>query len=849
MSSETDDDDIEDDLLEDESILQEAMEEEDVSEQPVEIIEIMQQPVEVLPQGDAQEDLLEQIALLKAELEITKSELRTAKSTNRSHRSRQRKEFRIQKPAEMSNANYVSELADGFLSVFAATRSKKKKKVLSQEFFSALEKDTCFGERIVEYGKNHYRTKVFDPFSVLRMMDLEGGKLNYDAIGLLRTLETKGQKYTRNTLIPSVGELKKVARLVEDFGKYIAPFTCGVTDQGAEKVEFEPADVVKILLEAADLLGLDRKVILSQAIDGSRFSKHIGFILYGLKLNDYAAKCPWTKKPMFTPDGTGKNVSMLQSKNCQIAIKIVIGKEDAAIYSEFKKLMEEVTAFKGFQIGEGDERRTADVAIDTVCTDLSATWKGTGKGGACKVCTYFCACCATQSNNVQKANPVLCERWCQLQHGEEHGWSCFHKEFLTEEVVSRNEEELENLLNVTINERLKEQETWLPNCKLGVSDDPRIPTSMSRQDPTSIHYDVSEVSQQNRASYSKLVNNDLKQRDLSIRGALNERRKRLLEAMLEEKKIRLLQEAIEHGNRGRATALFTTLNNPPCILHMHNRIALKKLTVVLKHGLSNALAGHLDEKMFSLEEVGTLRESTKKRFDKFVSKVEALFNTEIWGTNFAPCHWHLPVDPREKTILTLCLDNERCKRAIDSFDLLIDFALIPANQPEVYKECVAHFRTLFKKLRQKEPFSDEQIQDFQSSTDDWYQLWMKLESREGCTNYTHMLGSGHVADMLFHHRNLYVFSNQGWEALNMLVKQVYFRRTARGGGRQASSRLLPIARWLQRRLVFMAVEDKTDLMEKLETCRADEACIPVPRAQEPAADDDDDSILEGGLWV
>jgi hypothetical protein len=126
---------------------------------------------------------------------------------------------------------------------------------------------------------------------------------------------------------------------------------------------------------------------------------------------------------------------------------------------------------------------------------------------------------------------------------------------------------------------------------------------------------------------------------------------------------------------------------------------------------------------------------------------------------------------------------------------------------------------------------------------------MKLESREGCTNYTHMLGSGHVADMLFHHRNLYVFSNQGWEALNMLVKQVYFRRTARGGGRQASSRLLPIARWLQRRLVFMAVEDKTDLMEKLETCRADEACIPVPRAQEPAADDDDDSILEGGLWL
>ena len=99
--------------------------------------------------------------------------------------------------------------------MFAATKSKKKKKkkVLSKELFSALEKYTCFGEMMVEYGKNHYRTKGFDPFLVLCMMDLEGGKLNYEAIGLLRTLETNGKKYTRNTLIPSVGELKKAAEV------------------------------------------------------------------------------------------------------------------------------------------------------------------------------------------------------------------------------------------------------------------------------------------------------------------------------------------------------------------------------------------------------------------------------------------------------------------------------------------------------------------------------------------------------------------------------------------------------------------------------------------------------------
>jgi hypothetical protein len=105
-------------------------------------------------------------------------------------------------------------------------------------------------------------------------------------------------------------------------------------------------------------------------------------------------------------------------------------------------------------------------------------------------------------------------------------------------------------------------------------------------------------------------------------------------------------------------------DNPPCILHMHNRIALKKLTVVLKHGLSNALAGILYEKMFSVPELATLRESLKKCFDRFISTVEALFNTEIWGTDFAPCHWHLPVDSREKRYVHCVLTMNAAKQQL-----------------------------------------------------------------------------------------------------------------------------------------------------------------------------------------
>ena len=67
-----------------------------------------------------------------------------------------------------------------------------------------------------------------------------------------------------------------------------------------------------------------------------------------------------------------------------------------------------------------------------------------------------------------------------------------------------------------------------------------------------------------------------------------------------------------------------------------------------------------------------------------------------------------------------------------------------------------------------------------------------------------MLGAGHISEYMFYHRNLYVHSQQGWEAFNSMLKTFYFRRTARGGARWGKrSRLAPIAKWLQRRMMWM----------------------------------------------
>ena len=99
------------------------------------------------------------------------------------------------------------------------------------------------------------------------------------------------------------------------------------------------------------------------------------------------------------------------------------------------------------------------------------------------------------------------------------------------------------------------------------------------------------------------------------------------------------------------------------------------------------------------------------------------------------------------------------------------------------------------------------VATYQCHADKFFQqAWIHLWQKEGIMNYLHMIGSCHVTEYLFKWKNLYRFSQQGWEAMNSLIKTYFFRRTSHGGGVRGTSkksRLVPIARWLQRRMVFL----------------------------------------------
>jgi hypothetical protein len=110
--------------------------------------------------------------------------------------------------------------------------------------------------------------------------------------------------------------------------------------------------------------------------------------------------------------------------------------------------------------------------------------------------------------------------------------------------------------------------------------------------------------------------------------------------------------------------------------------------------------------------------------------------------------------------------------------------------------------------------TDNQIFESHWKVDQFEQGWFKInKGHEGITNYIHDLQAGHISDNLFHRRNLFTHSQQGWEALNFAVKRYWFRCTNLGGDHCSGNRLEPLSQWVQHHFVWMMGFEYKQLLE------------------------------------
>ena len=90
---------------------------------------------------------------------------------------------------------------------------------------------------------------------------------------------------------------------------------------------------------------------------------------------------------------------------------------------------------------------------------------------------------------------------------------------------------------------------------------------------------------------------------------------------------------------------------------------------------------------------------------------------------------------------------------------------------------------------------------------------MKLNSEKGAANYIHIFTCGNIYEQMKKWGNLNGYSQQGWEALNALVKLFFFTRTNKGGHKSGNdemscnskqSKLIPLIRLAQQRVLFLS---------------------------------------------
>jgi hypothetical protein len=699
--------------------------------------------------------------------------------------SREQSEYRT---VEASAENLVTRLIDKKKSVLV----EEKRKVLLEAFKKPVVKEYC--------------STNYPPHAVSRLQDLTGGQFALTTLDLLNSLATKGKLYSRDGFLPSSSGVKRVRRAVERYGRKRIKCKKG-TIKGTKGGEFYEFNVDDLLVYAIKAFGLEevakhRAVRISVSIDGAQLSKRLTHVTCGFKVADIAARCPFTGRSLFMD----ADQALLQSRNLCIPVKIGMCKETKEIYrNEFENIF--------VRFHELSDKYDGALPIDSAFTaagfkpirvavncDMSAQWKMFGTGGAAKVHTFPCHCCPIKSANLARPNSVHCSLCVEVHPNRDPSWKCYHHPMMTKELIDTTEADFAEM-SKSLEGILDELDEIRKDSVINQEQDPRAPMGNSRSDPHSIHFDwaADDITAEEVQQYGDRLEEDLALRGEETVGSIPLLQKRLTDLMIKEWTFLQLKDAVLLNGKLK-NVVFMLLEAPPCVLHLENRVGLTIIRHLLQLGINNA------HNQVMYNDIS----GEKRRRLQLVEDVETYINNNVLGDEDNPAQFACPAEDSAKHIGIICLDNNRTRKIVNQLSGLIDICLPDDEERQSWKNAIClQYSPAINLLRSKENLTEHQIIQFQKHIDLFFQLWVVLiPGAKGVTNYIHLLKSGHVMEYLKYWRSLYPHSQQGWEALNSLLKTYYFRATSRGGksgGKYVNgdkTRVRPIGRWMLRRIVW-----------------------------------------------
>ena len=535
-----------------------------------------------------------------------------------------------------------------------------------------------------------------------------------------------------------------------------------INEDGIDGVQFHYSKLLDFLLKIFHLDRIAREegnVKIAITLDGADLSRNIQHVTCGIKIVDPRAVNPMTGIPI--------GLEGVQSRDLCFPCKILLTKDTKALYqSHFADFF--TWTRKLDKEGEGEYKKFLVASPQ----DISSFWKCIGRGGACKRDENFCHCCAVKSDNVITPNLLKCQHCVRFGN-----LNCFHHDVGDEDYMSSVKSELTSLLE-THNHLFDCEKIDKMTIKLAPDD------VFALRDISNI--DFEPQTEEQRRDFSDRLNKNLQLLGLSRRlGNITTRREILRQHLEALARKTSLQNFVD--NFCIEGSMILIEQAIPCVLHMENRVGEKILQLLLIDGANE-------------------RDSDKVALTKMIDDVNEIVNTKILGTRRRRSNWKVNLT-KEGTVADQPMTNNHTRKIVNGFEHLVSVCVTDEERREQWLECVELWREVVETVRQKEDFTDEQIDVFQHLCDTFFQKWINLHGRDGVGNYVHMIGAGHFAYYLRKWRNLYRYSQQGWEALNSQIKTVYFRRTQRGGhcgGGGLNCKVVPIAKWVQRNLFWKA---------------------------------------------
>jgi len=125
--------------------------------------------------------------------------------------------------------------------------------------------------------------------------------------------------------------------------------------------------------------------------------------------------------------------------------------------------------------------------------------------------------------------------------------------------------------------------------------------------------------------------------------------------------------------------------------------------------------------------------------------------------------------------------NEIGRAFLRGIDTLIECAIQDEELRRKPAQAVSMYTQGMCIITVHHSLEDEEKELFQDYMDDFFQEWIGIFGVEGVSNYIHLLGSGQMLYFIKNYGCLYLYSQQGWEALNNRIQTYIQQSSGRGG--------------------------------------------------------------------